>query len=1084
MADYSGTKITGTSTSAKVFKKSGLDWVRKGDYYRNTNTGHVYYCMHEGYPTKTKYWDKKSETYKYYEPATWKYDHTDIVGMANGKVKSLASPERQGENSTAYKSTWKVPSDLTSSKNGRRATRLVVTRRVDYENDKGKQHSVTTMQDYGTSKVDATVDISSSWVKVGKKSGTAAFFPYTGNVVKSVTISVAAINQLNISAATPPGVLVPGDMKLYLLDPKAAESETRKIAAPGKPKLAAPSLNTQTGVVTCSITPASDKGYKPRLRTRYQVEKKNVGSVGDGKWVLVTDSSSTSNSAFSISSGQLVNWMNVTHHWVVRFRARSEGIGGASGWTDWKYYGVGWPKEATLGDVVIKDATDPDSYGDLIIKDTNSSTDWPVDRVVLQLLKDVDATTPAEAAAEDWDGTDTDAEDDAKCEALSFNIGAAKPVRGKHTWVRVKSWRGIEEVFATFSDAKELVQLYEAAPSALDNKCEIVGDVKAADSTSVWVVVAWDSKSTSEDDDTTSMELSYSTDKDAWQCIDLPDAKPFDWHDSTVHPSAASSWNKSATIKVTGLEEGETYYFRARCVVETAESTEHGVWCTPRVGIPSSAPSAAVLSAPPSVATGSGIPVSWSFSGSDAQESWAVYPKGGKSPMASGDGPVQSAVIPADRVASFATNGRLEMHVSVSTGSRSVDSPDVAVVIADPPELSIGELADLTAQPLSIPLSCTSSTCTVAVTVSAQGATDQKAYGTASQPAGDTVWSSSVLPAWALDGSTGLYTADIELPSGRDFWDGAMYTVEAVAEDSSTGLSSEMQQAEFGVAWAHQAPLPPTDIMVLTEDAEPDASKTYYMYDSEEQAYTEVDEPVAADMGSYYEDKGVTVSPSVSTDEDGNVSRIVSIQLSAPQDAADGDVYDVYRVTGDGAQIIAEGLALDGYLTDTYAPFGEATHFYRICTRTFDGDTAWADFDYYLEGVGLRFDFEGDSHKYVELPWNVQEQDAYAKDFELSSAMDGTRAGAWNSAVSRTGTYQTDVIRVSEQAKVDAIRDLARAASAAFVRTSAGLAFAANVTVDSLDIEHRSKAIAVGFTATEIDQDESFWATVPVEDGD
>ena len=82
--DYKGTKITGTSTSAKVFKKSGVSKAKAKDLYFNTSTGHVYKCTEGGSASKAK----------------WKYIRTDIAKKPEKAVTSLGAPVRQNDSRT------------------------------------------------------------------------------------------------------------------------------------------------------------------------------------------------------------------------------------------------------------------------------------------------------------------------------------------------------------------------------------------------------------------------------------------------------------------------------------------------------------------------------------------------------------------------------------------------------------------------------------------------------------------------------------------------------------------------------------------------------------------------------------------------------------------------------------------------------------------------------------------------------------------------------------------------------------------------------------------------------------------------
>lgn len=1005
MAAYSGTKITGTSTTAKVFKNSGIKNARQGDTYKNTDTGHVYSCTRAGGPGD----------------ATWRYDHTNIVKKPSGKVTSHAALKRGS--GYEYESKWKVPSSLTSLKNGRRATNLFVA--TGFAASDGNDEAYGEFSHtYGTGRTSISIDLGSSNVKIGGKSGRNAFYPRSQYKLMLIYVHVEATNSKG-SGPWSEKTIVP--------------------AAPLAPTVNTPSVNTSTGVVSATIKPAESGSVRERLLTRWQVWKKDVGEDGAKEWIK-NEGTSTSNSDFTVTSGDLTNWQDPNHHWVVAVRARSEGWGGDSAWTNWRYCGVGWPKVATIGAVEVPDPNDDTKYGYLNITSTNADTDYPVDQVVLQKLVNQPATTDGTMASEaeiaaanasqEWE--DTDAVDNDKCAALAFLVGELRPSAGTRSYVRVKSWNDIEGLFASFSEPKDVWQLFDAG--AVDNECKLYHGPGTGDSTSTNIIVAWDSKSSSDEDDTTSIELAWSEDSGAWKSNKVPEPFEFSWKDDTVAPEAAELWNKSATFKVKDLEPGETYFFQARCIVDDGDSRTEGEWCSQISSVPSTVPANAVLTAPAAVPRGSDIPFSWSFSGGTEQMAWELMePNGLTGIIPRGSGPVQSASISAGDAEAHLTDGNLVAIVRIYTDGGTVDSEPVTVTITDPPSLAVGAISDLTAQPLTIPLECSTAGCSVAIVVSADGCTTYFPDGPRTQTAGDTVWTGTVQPEWSYDQSTGKYTADIELGEGLALWDGADYTVEAVATDAISGLPSSAASAGFSVELAHQAPSPSDSFEV---DAE------------------------------------------VTVDADGETARSAAIQLVPPESAASDDVYDVYRVTGDGAELIAEGVALNALVTDYYAPFGDATHFYRVVTRTADGDMAWRDVDYQLPGVGLRFDFDGDSYDYVELPWNVVQQDSYAKDFMLSKGMDGSMAGAWNPAVERTGSYETDVIKVVEQGNIDAIRDLAKHAGAVFVRTSAGLAFAANVQVDAIEIDGMSPAVAVSFSATEVDQDDRFKAALPIEDGD
>ena len=996
MASYKGTKVTGTSTTGKAFPKVKSEtkkWFYVGDTYTNTKTGNVYNCTSAGYAKGTT---------KYPNPAKWSYDHTNIIGRPNAELESLTAPKRdKGAGEYVYSTSWKVPEALTSTKSGRRADRLGIVMFVEVKAGSTKD-SIGILVSGPTSTASAEIDLND----ISEGSGydvfrmrsinppytRQSFWPYTDWKVKELILSVRGENAKGLGGG--------GDTTL-------------KMKAPEKPTVVEPELitsGTDAGKVKCVITPAPDTGDAERLRTVWDMWLKDVGSAGNGKWVK-SQQHSDSDEDITAWCQDLANWQDETHHYVVAFRAKSQGLGGDSAWTPWRFCGVGWPKKPTVGNVIVGDASDGQSYGRLEVNGTFSDKEYPVDGVVLQALVSSDASTAQEAAASnDWD--DTPAEDNGACKALAFLISSLPTQAGKHTWLRVKSWNDVEDLFATYSDPVEVTALYNEAPTAADNACTIHGTPVPHGSGAVDVTVLWDSTGSSDDDDAKYLNISYSPDKDAWESVPKSyEVEPFDWSKASTVPG----WRKMAVVKVNKLEDDTVYWFRAQVVIEDADGNdEAGPWCSAVAGTPTQAPTGVTVNAPSLVATGDGIPVSWSLVGGGMQTRWAVYDVGGNV-LNSGTGPSGSCVVPSASYADKLSGGRLALRVGVSTGGGDAMSDITYVAVADAPELSIGVLS-LESQPLSVPLACTVRNCEIALTVTSMGSA--KAFPYPAQPAGDTVWTSVPLLTWVYSQSDHLSHATAVLPT-CDFRNGAGYAVEAVATDPATGLSSERAYASVAASF---------------EDA------------------TASDE--AAEVEAFAE-----------VDSGGDMRRYAVVSLVG--ELAEGECYDVYRLTLDGCVRIAESLHEGDSVRDDYAPFGPGA--YRVVIRTADGVSSWFDYDYDLDGVGLRFDFQGESHAYVELPWDVTQQESYAKDFKKSKAMDGTQEGSWNAGVDHKGRYSTDVIKLQEREQVEAVLDLARYAGPVFVRTSSGLAFCANVNVDDFGWNYNTAVVPFSFTADEID---------------
>ena len=215
----------------------------------------------------------------------------------------------------------------------------------------------------------------------------------------------------------------------------------------------------------------------------------------------------------------------------------------------------------------------------------------------------------------------------------------------------------------------------------------------------------------------------------------------------------------------------------------------------------------------------------------------------------------------------------------------------------------------------------------------------------------------------------------------------------------------------------------------------------------------------------------ITVTPSTVIDADGYTRRIATIELEAPTGAATTSVYDVYRITADRPQLIADSRELDETIIDEFAPFGTGETAYRVCLRTIDGDLEWADFSYQYDVYVCRFDFGGD---YLEFPYTVNYQNRFTKDFERNRKMNGADDGFWNQGTERAASLSTDAVVFDEPAQIEKIYALARYAGAVLVRTPDGMCYTANVNVSGLEGSTTVKAIAVSFDAEEIELTDEF----------
>lgn len=551
----------------------------------------------------------------------------------------------------------------------------------------------------------------------------------------------------------------------------------------------------------------------------------------------------------------------------------------------------------------------------------------------------------------------------------------------------------------------------DSIDEAANDNIGIVSIEAGDDGTSADLVIGW-TETTSYD----GTEVTWSDREDAWESTEQPSSFQATWADTK---SRSSDWKTTQLVHVEELEQGTKYWFRVRRYGSEGSSG----WSNVVSIIPAVQPDSVTLMSPAFVERGKAVELTWSYGGGSEQTSWRVM-SGGKV-VASGDDPVTGCVVDATRLRELTKDtDSITLSVEVSTGGDYVASDTVTLGIADRPTIGLTDV-EATSQPVSIPVSASSENCYVTMVILAMGASGSSPSGDRVQAAGDTIWSGVIRPDWT---GSGPYTDTVTIDSGLDFWDGASYLVTAVATDSVTGLSSDSAYSYIDVDWTHKATTP----------GEP------------------------------------TIVPYDVTDDKGYRTLGCNVALASPEGYAAGDICDVYRVTADGAVLVAHGVQFGTTINDRYAVLGDAH--YRIATRTADGDLDWVDFPYELKcGALLRVDWGGG---YVELPYNLSRQDTYEKDFDAVKDLTGAIEGYWNRGVQHRQSLSTDVMRISSQATIGSLRELGRYPGPAFVRTSDGSAYQANVEVSGIDTAYKSAAIAVALNATEVDLTNEFMVNI------
>lgn len=929
---------------------------------------------------------------------------TKITKKPDKTVTGLGAPTR-GSGNHKMTAKWNVPASMNKSTSESRATGLYLKWVL---NVGGKKKTL---------KKEASISARSSTINLnditigGTQYTRNSFYPLTKKMLRSVTVSVQGTNSKGKGKAV---------------------TQTRTFKKPRTPVVEQITFNTSNGRCGTTITTNAGADYNERYDTYYRVTVVTADgqTINPQTGVTITYGQSIINDAppqgartnteFTIEY-DVSGYQTLTEDQFIKvtIEAWARGYAGKSGTTTRSYY-VSKPKPATIEGATVSSKDSTGIFTAYI--NTNKSKEHPVDTVRLEYLPN---TTYEDAASippnAKWE--DSGIEDNGDCTALSVPLSIDEnfvPDRGKHTWIRVKSFHANEAVLYNYSEYRNIEELETPPAVATEDTIEILSATAGENGTSAVVLLGWNQSGT---DDSAGTELTWSEEEDTWKSTDDPSLHEFEWSDGElIH--GETTYHDSAEIVIKGLTEGVKYYIRARRYYE-GETTSYSRYSNTATVITNEKPMAVVASCGKYLTEGEPLPVYWTYSGSGLQESWRIEDSNGTT-VAEGEGSEGSARINWERIAALAVNNAITLRVWVSTGSKPKESEWHTVYIMEKPTLTITAPSTLTAQPFSFTAE-SDKLCDLVVIVTSQGASGQYPEGFKIQTEGDTVHSDVYTPTWD-DGEV-----EIALPDGLDFWDLGSYTLSVVAIDRETGLRSDEILSDFDIAWTNKAQDPDAFVTLIPLD---------YMTD------------------------------------DGEHVQAVRISMTPPTNSAATDEYDIYRMDGGTAHLIGEGFPLTATVEDAYAPFSTNEElFYRVALRTVDGDVEFTDKPYTLESNTVRFDWQGGS---LELPYGITIADNYSKDVEFRQHMDGSVDGYWNPNIQRKGQYSSAIIKLIQLEEINLARQLARYAGAVFVRTANGSAYPADVQVTDLSVKNEA-ITAVAFDATEVGLTEEFMLPSPFE---
>ena len=993
------------------------------------------------------------------------------------------SPLKIARSGNRFTATWKVPSAALKNDADNRFTDLQIRWSLDFD---GKKKDIVdvdaTTNERATSNSQTYGEFTGNWGNWKKKPlSRSAFYPFSGGK-KLDSIGVKVRGRRNYSSK-------------YHNGPWTKEAEY-KFYPPRKPSISI-EYNESTRVISYTIKTDPGNDNYERYDTRYRVYVKRQGRKDLTVKSWQSSTATSISDTYDMDNAGIV-WSSGTAAWFT-VEAYSRGINGDSKDHAEKQYRVEWPDRPTINSISAAKA------GRVQISVNVNSKN--VDSVVLQRQRNLSPGTDPDG--ELWSDV-ANTENNGVVPYLYDLIGDAKSTDGLYTWYRVKAGGS---GFTAYSEPMRADALFSSSQTATNDDVSILSVTPLKNGTSLKVVIGYN-----EDNRNTGTEVSWSTDPNAWKSAVQPKKFDFEWVDSPAvtgyaktsdtavvagktyytrsgsgttedpyvytavqNPQTASigtyyvKYTKSATVIIPELEDGKTYYISARRYLEGEDATTYTGYAPIVEEKPAEQPTSVTLVGPSSfVVRGEAIELTWTFDGSATQVGYDVHPSNNpKIGLAHGDDALGAATIPAEV---YGDADSLNVVVTVRTGGDPIDSNAVTVGIADPPQIEIGVPATATAQPVGFEAYSAENTATLYCKCHLSGDSnipEERPDGTHEQFPNDVVWADAVSPAWSQttwsetvlraqlsdavddaqdaydeaadalselqEGDEGyeeaviavanasaalsdaqaalaahpsngtVYMAEMQMADGIWLIDGAQYDVEATPTDNDTGLSGASQSAGFAVSWSHQAPAPSDGITV------------------------------AVDSGS----------------------KVAVIALAAPNNAGEYDVYDLYRGTSDGFQLIRADLKLDSTVTDRYPAFGEQS--YCVCLRTRDGDMDWKQYAYTLASDTTRFDWPSGN---AEVKYNLAYSEQVAKRFEAREHLDGGTGGYYNAGVNKTGSYTA--VMIDGYDDFGAMNDMASYPGACFCRTPDGKAFQCNVDT-SVSTSGASPIGGMSFDITRMD---------------
>lgn len=491
----------------------------------------------------------------------------------------------------------------------------------------------------------------------------------------------------------------------------------------------------------------------------------------------------------------------------------------------------------------------------------------------------------------------------------------------------------------------------------------------------------------------TSTILSWANHRDAWMSTDEPS-------EYEVKNISANTWN------ISGLEEGQKWYFRVRLKKAVGDSEVLGPWSDIYEIDLSSAPATPILTLSQSVVSEDGeVTCYWAYVSTDGT---------GQAFAEICEATIEGGVITyGDVIASTESSQHITIYAN-EVGWNAGETHFLCVRVTSRSGNKSDGWSDLVPIHVAEPIFAT-----FTQTSLVQETIDER-----------TVMSLKELPLTATITGAGEGTTTLIIERAED------YRIERPDETSFNGYEGETITL-YQQSGESQITITKDMLFGFLDDG-----ARYRLIGTVQDGLGQSDEAII-EFEVHWTNQAII--PEGSHYIDGNIAVIEPIQ---PTGWTNGATCDIYRLSADRPELVYKGATFGEKYVDPYPAIDGG---YRLVYMTSDGDyitqdnyIAWLDLDGGLKTRNAIINF-GDNE--IELFYDASQENQWEKDFKETRYLGGSVQGDWNKPIGRSSSFDVSFVTIEDEEQIELMRKLAVYPGLCHIRTRDGSSFDCDIQV-------------------------------------